>query len=90
MRHASNVVVAIVVAFFINFFIVLGASKLKKASNSEIIKNCDIMFEAGNVSGTKTGTHSVYSPPSSSSGGSSGGGGGGGGGFSGGGGGHSF
>lgn len=90
MRHVSNVVVAIVVAFFINFFIVLSASKLKKASNSEIIKNCDIMFEAGNVSGTKTGTHSVYSPPSSSSGGSSGGGGGGGGGFSGGGGGHSF
>lgn len=91
MRHASNVVISIVLAFFINFFIVLNASKLKKAANSEVLKNCDIAFEAGNVSGAKTGTHKVYSPPSSSSsGGSSGGGGGGGGGFSGGGGGHSF
>ena len=91
MRHASNVVISIVLAFFINFFIVLGASKIKKASASEVLKNCDIAFEAGNVSGTKTGTHSVYSPVSESSGGgSSGGGGGGGGGFSGGGGGHSF
>ena len=91
MRHASNVVISIVLAFFINFFIVLNASKLKKAANSEVLKNCDIAFEAGNVDGRKTGTHKVYSPPSSSSsGGSSGGGGGGGGGFSGGGGGHSF
>lgn len=90
MRHASNVVIAIVLAFFINFFIVLNASKLKKAANSEILKNCDIAFEAGNVDGRKTGTHRVYSPPSSSSSGGSSGGGGGGGGFSGGGGGHSF
>lgn len=90
MRHASNVVIAIVLAFFINFFIVLNASKLKKASNSEVLKNCDIAFEAGNVDGRKTGTHKVYSPPSSSSSGGSSGGGGGGGGFSGGGGGHSF
>lgn len=90
MRHASNVVIAIVLAFFINFFIVLNASKLKKAANSEVLKNCDIAFEAGNVDGRKTGTHKVYSPPSSSSSGGSSGGGGGGGGFSGGGGGHSF
>ena len=91
MRHASNAVIAVVLAFFINFFIVLSASKIKKATSSEILKNCDIAFEAGNVSGTKTGSHSVYSPVSESSGGSSGGGGGGGGGgFSGGGGGHSF
>lgn len=93
MRHASNVVISIVLAFFINFFIVLSASKIKKASDSEILKNCEVAFEAGNVSGSKTGSHKVYSPPSSSSGGSSGGGfsgGGGGGGFSGGGGGHSF
>ena len=92
MRHASNAVISIVLAFFINFFIVLGASKIKKASSEEILKNCDIAFEAGNVSGSKTGSHSVYSPVSESSGGGSsgGGGGGGGGGFSGGGGGHSF
>ena len=90
MRHASNVVISIVLAFFINFFIVVGVSKVKKASNEEVLKNCDIAFEAGNVSGSKTGTHKVYSPPSSSSSGGSSGGGGGGGGFSGGGGGHSF
>jgi len=91
MRHISNAVVAIVLAFFVNFFIVLGASKIKKANAAEIIKNCDVEFEASNVSGSKTGTHKVYSPVSESSGGSSGGGGGGGGGgFSGGGGGHSF
>ena len=91
MRHISNAVVSIVLAFFVNFFIVLGASKIKKANAAEIIKNCDVEFEASNVSGSKTGTHKVYSPVSESSGGSSGGGGGGGGGgFSGGGGGHSF
>ncbi len=91
MRHLSNGVISIVLAFFINFFIVLNATKLKKASSTEVLKNCDIEFEAGNVSGSKTGTHKVYSPVSESSGGSSsGGGGGGGGGFSGGGGGHSF
>ena len=89
MRHASNIVIAIVIAFFVNYFIVAKASKLKKATENEVLKNCDIEFTAGDVSGAKTGSHSVYSPPSSSSGGghSSGGGGGG---FSGGGGGHRF
>lgn len=88
MRHLSNGVLAIVAAFFINFIIVLINSNVKKASNSEILKTCDISFNAANIVGRKTGTHSVYSPQSSSSGGSSGGGGGGG--HSGGGGGHSF
>ena len=90
MRHISNGVIAIVLAFFVNFFIVLSVSKIKKASPSEILKNCDVAFEADNVSGVKTGTHSVYSPRSSSSGGGGHSGGGGGGGHSGGGGGHSF
>ena len=93
MRHASNIVVSIVVAFFVNFFIVLNASKIKKALDKEVLDNCDILFEASNVTGTKTGTHKVYSPVSDSSSSSGGGhssGGGGGGGFSGGGGGHRF
>ena len=91
MRHISNFVLAIVSAFFINFIIVLINSSVKRASNNEIIKTCDIEFNCANIVGRKTGTHSVYSPQSSgSSGGSSGGGGGGGGGSSGGGGGHSF
>lgn len=88
MRHASNAVLAVVLAFFINFIIVLINSTVKRASNTEIINTCDISFNASNIVGRKTGTHSVYSPQSSSSGGSSGGGGGGG--SSGGGGGHGF
>ena len=89
MRHISNGVLAIVISFFTTFLIVLSSSRIKKANNSEIIKNCDVAFNANNIVGTKTGTHRVYSPVSESSGGSSGGGGGGGG-SSGGGGGHSF
>lgn len=96
MRYISNVVIAIVVAFFINFFIVVGASKIKKAGTNEVINTCDIEFQISNVVGKRTGTRRKYSPVSESSGSSyhSGGGGGfsggGGGGHSGGGGGHSF
>lgn len=90
MRHISNGVLAIVISFFTTFIIVLSSSRIKKANNSEVINNCDVVFNANNIVGTKTGTHRVYSPVSESSGGSSGGGGGGGGGSSGGGGGHSF
>lgn len=88
MRHISNIVVSIVLAFFINFFIVAKSTKIKKADESDIIKNCDVSVEANNITGKKTGTHRVYSPVSESSGGGSSGGGGGG--SSGGGGGHSF
>jgi len=89
MRYISNVVISLTVSAFISFFIALSKTKMKKAKNSEILKNCHIAFQTGDVSVTKTGSHRVYSPVSdSSSGGSSGGGGGGG--SSGGGGGHSF
>ena len=88
MKHASNVVIALTIAAFINFFIAIANSSLKAASNKEILAKCKIDFKIGEITGTKTGTHRVYSPQSS--GGSSGGGGGGGGGSSGGGGGHSF
>lgn len=90
MRIASNVFVAIAVAFLINFLYVLFKSRLKKADAEEIIKNCNINFKVSDVNAFKNGTCEVYSPVSKSSGGSSGGGsfgGGGGGGFSGGGGG---
>ena len=88
MRHISNIVVAIVLAFFINFIIVAKSTKIKKEEVNEVIKNCDVSVTASNITGRKTGTHRVYSPQSSGS--SGGGGGGGGGGSSGGGGGHSF
>ena len=87
MRYISNAVISLTVSAFIAFFIALFTTRMKKAKNSEILKNCHIVFETGDVSVKKTGMHRVYSPQSdSSSGGSSGGGGG----SSGGGGGHSF
>ncbi len=89
MRYTSNIFIALTLSFLLSFIIILTKSKVKGASNSAIIKNCDINFKLGAVRAEKTGTHRVYSPVSdSSSGGSSGGGGGGG--SSGGGGGHSF
>ena len=91
MRHISNGILALVLAFFINFMTVLFNQHLKKASDDEIIENCDVNFSLSNLSATKTGSHRVYSPVESSSGGSSSSGGGSsGGGSSGGGGGHSF
>lgn len=100
MRNASNVVIAITLAFLINFLYVLFKSRMKKADAEEIIKNCNINFKVGNVNAVKDGTSRVYSPVSSDSSGdssyggsSSGGSFGGGGGFhssSGGGGGHRF
>lgn len=89
MRYISNIVVSLVLGFFINFAIVLSLTKIKKAKNTEILKDCDINFIINDVFGKKTGTHRTYSPQDSG-GSSSGGGGGGGGGSSGGGGGHSF
>ena len=74
MRYISNVVISLTVSAFIAFFIALSRTRMKKAKNSEILKNCHIAFQTGDVSVTKTGSHRVYSPVSdSSSGGSSGG-----------------
>ena len=87
MRYTSNIFIAITLAFFFSFLYILGKSRIKKASDSTIVKNCDIDFKIGETSVIKTGQHRVYSPQSS---GGSGGGGGGGGGGSGGGGGHGF
>lgn len=93
MRNISNIFISFIIAFFINFIIVLCNTKIKKAKNKEILSNCNIKFDVNNVYAVKTGTHKVYSPrnDSSSSGSFSGGGSsGGGGGSSGGGGGHRF
>jgi len=92
MRYISNIFIAFTISFFINFLIVLFATKIKKAKTKEIIKNCDVKFDISNISAIKTGQHRVYSPieSSSSGGGGSSGGGFSGGGSSGGGGGHRF
>lgn len=89
MRHISNILIAITVAFFINFIIILVNTSLKKAKEKEIIDNCTVNFNISNVNAHQVGTHREYSPRSSSS---SGGGrsSGGGGRSSGGGGGHRF
>ena len=87
MRYISNAFIAITIASFVNFFIIMGKSKVKKSRNNEILKNCKVNFQIGNIWANHTGTHKVYSPQDSG-GGSSGGGGGGG--SSGGGGGHGF
>lgn len=89
MRYISNFLIAITLAFFINFIIVLVNSSIKKAKDKEILANCVINFNIGAMHADKVGTHREYSPVESSSGGGSSGGGGGGG-SSGGGGGHSF
>lgn len=86
MRYISNIFISFIIAFFINFIIVLRSTKIRKAKNNEILSTCNINFNVNNISAVRTGSHSVYSPrdSSSSGGGSSGGG------SSGGGGGHSF
>lgn len=93
MRYISNILISFVTAFLLSFIIVLFTTKIKRATNKEILSKCNITFNIGNISTIKTGQHKVYSPVSDSSsfggsGGSSSGGGGGG--SSGGGGGHSF
>ena len=90
MRYASNVVLSLLLAFLINFIFVFFYSKVKRASLEEVMSKVMSSMEVSNITGTKTGVESVYSPVEHSSGGGSSSGGGGGGGFSGGGGGHSF
>ena len=89
MRYTSNVFIALTLSFFFSFLYILSKSRIKKASDSSIVRNCDIDFKIGETSAIKTGQHRVYSPQSSGGSGG-GGGGGGGGGSSGGGGGHGF
>ena len=94
MRYISNIVISLTVSAFITLFIASRTTRIRVVSDKELLKKCNISFDVSNVTVTKIGEHSVYSPQSdggSSGGGSSGGGGGSsGGGSSGSGGGHSF
>ena len=90
MRHICNFILAITVSFLLCFMIVRSVSKIKEAKDSEIINNCSVRFEIGEITGIKIGEHRVYNPRTDSSSGGGSGGGGGGGGSSGGGGGHGF
>lgn len=89
MRYISNALLAITLAFFTSFIMVLVSASIKKANTKEVIANCNSEMNVTDVTAKKIGTHRRYSPQSSSSGGHSGGFSGGGG-HSGGGGGHRF
>ena len=89
MKYICNAILAVMVSLFASYAFFVMISGNKKASQRELIDECEVFLEHGPIDVKKTGTHSVYSPvSSSSSGGSSGGGGGGG--FSGSGGSHGF
>lgn len=75
MKYISNIVIALMISLLINFAIFKIATKNRKASNSELIKECEKMLEHTEPEVNKTGSHRVYSPIDH---GSSGGGGGGG------------
>ncbi len=90
MRHITNALISITLAFFATFIFMINKSKIPKASDKQLLEYSNISFELGKINAEKTGTSKKYSPPSSSGGSGSSGGGGGGGGSSGGGGGHSF
>ena len=88
MKVASNLFIAFVVGFVIMYLIALGKSKVRKTSDSEMLKYAVIRFAANNPKDIVTGTTKTYCPRSS--GGGRSGGGGGGGFHGGGGGGHRF
>ena len=93
MKYISNALLAIAIAILINYFIVRQTSRVRKASDNEIVNGVFANNAFNNVSVNFIRQTRTYSPRSSSSSGSSGGhsgGGGGRGGHSGGGGGHSF
>lgn len=89
MKYICNLLLAVILALLINFFIVMWYSRSKKASASELLTG--IYHKVDILNPTVTHTHQTkrYSPQSSGGGGGHSGGGGGGG-HSGGGGGHRF
>lgn len=89
MKYICNFLLAIILALLINFFVVMGYSRSRKASTSELLTGIYHNVDIKNPTVNHVRQTKRYSPQSSSSsGGRSGGGGGGG--RSGGGGGHSF
>lgn len=87
MKYISNILLSLVLALLINYFIVMSASRSKKASDAQLLNNIYTKVEVNNTRSDFLHQSKQYSPQqtsSSSSGGggsrSSGGGGGGGGG----------
>lgn len=101
MKYICNAILSIMVSLFLSYAFFMIHSGNKKASYSEVVKECETSLDYSPINVIKTGTHRVYNPPSDSGGsyggGSYSGGGrravivaGGGGGFSGSGGSHRF
>ena len=80
MKYISNALIALVLAFIINFIVIRIYSKKKAAKGREIINNIFSQCNLHNANCVMTGQTRVYDPPSSSSSSDGGGGGGGGGG----------
>ncbi len=91
MRYISAAVLALIIAFMINYIVVMVYSHKKKARDNELLRGMVSHCDISNAGSVFTHQTKEYSPrESSSSGGGSSGGGCGGGGGGGGGGGHSF
>lgn len=88
MKYISNMLLAVVLALLINYFVAQITSRQKKPSDYELMQGIFVVQKLENFNADFTHETRTYSPQSSGS--SGGGSGGGGGGSSGGGGGHSF
>ncbi|MBD5462576.1 MAG: TPM domain-containing protein [Lachnospiraceae bacterium] len=90
MKYISNVLLALILATLINYFLAMRTAGSAKASSKEILNSISTHFSFRNTQKWLTKQDKVYSPPSSGSSGGGHSGGGGGGHSSGGGGGHRF
>ncbi|NBJ92746.1 TPM domain-containing protein [Parablautia muri] len=90
MKYISNLLLALILAALINYFVVRISSGTAKPSDRELLQSASTRFAFTNPQMKLTHQSKVYSPPSNSSGGGGSRSGGGGGGRSGGGGGHRF
>lgn len=88
MKYISNILIAVIVAFIINYFIIKLSLSNQKVNKKAVMAGMSYYCDIKNIQKYFTHQTKVYDPPSSSSSGSHGGGGGGH--SSGGGGGHSF
>lgn len=89
MKYISNILLSVIIALFIMYFVVRRLSMAKKPEEWELLEATRHQYQLDNPQAVFTHTTKTYDPPSSSGGGG-GHGGGGGGGHGGGGGGHSF
>ncbi len=76
MKYACNIILGLLIAFFITFVIVYKKSRLKPATDQIMLKGGDSFCNVSDVHSMMTDHTRVYSPRSSGSGGHHGGGGG--------------